>query len=179
MLWPPDVRRWLPEKDSDAGKDWGQEKGATEDETIWWAQSTWIRANSRRQWRTGKPGMQQFTGSQRVKQLSNWITTRWKYSEGPVFEKFIYVWLTPLHYFLMSGQSCKVCVLKSCVLELTPLWNCSLYLCFQTSLNDRDNRQLTSSIILTYRNLVSHLPIIVEEIQWNFPQYIHFPKHSL
>ena len=32
VLWPPDVNSWLIGKDSDAGRDWGQEeKGATED----------------------------------------------------------------------------------------------------------------------------------------------------
>ena len=37
ILWPPDVRRWLIRKDSDAGKDWGQEeKGTTEDEMVGW-----------------------------------------------------------------------------------------------------------------------------------------------
>ena len=37
ILWPPDVNSWLIGKDSDAGKDWGQEeKGAAEDETIGW-----------------------------------------------------------------------------------------------------------------------------------------------
>ena len=36
-LWPPDVRSRLAGKDSDAGKDWGQEeKGATEDEVVGW-----------------------------------------------------------------------------------------------------------------------------------------------
>ena len=31
ILWPPDVKNWLPGKDPDAGKDWGQEeKRATE-----------------------------------------------------------------------------------------------------------------------------------------------------
>ena len=35
ILWPPDVTSWLIGKDSDAGKDWGQEEnGATEYETI-------------------------------------------------------------------------------------------------------------------------------------------------
>ena len=35
ILWPPDVKSWFIGKDSDAGKDWGQEKkGATEDEMI-------------------------------------------------------------------------------------------------------------------------------------------------
>ena len=33
ILWPPDVKSWLIGKDSDAGRDWGQEeKGTTEDE---------------------------------------------------------------------------------------------------------------------------------------------------
>ena len=37
MLWPPDMKNWLIWKDSDAGKDWGQEeKGTTEDEMIGW-----------------------------------------------------------------------------------------------------------------------------------------------
>ena len=33
ILWPPHAKSWLIEKDSDAGRDWGQEdKGTTEDE---------------------------------------------------------------------------------------------------------------------------------------------------
>ena len=37
MLWPPDLKSWLIGKDSDAGKDWGQqEKGTTEDEMVGW-----------------------------------------------------------------------------------------------------------------------------------------------
>ena len=33
ILWPPHAKSWLTEKDSDAGRDWGQEeKGTTEDE---------------------------------------------------------------------------------------------------------------------------------------------------
>ena len=35
ILWPPDAKSWLIWKDSDAGKDWGQEeKGTTEDEMV-------------------------------------------------------------------------------------------------------------------------------------------------
>ena len=36
ILWPPDVKSWLIGKDPDAGRDWGQEKGTTEDETAGW-----------------------------------------------------------------------------------------------------------------------------------------------
>ena len=37
ILWPPDAKSWFIWKDSDAGKDWGQEeKGTTEDEMGGW-----------------------------------------------------------------------------------------------------------------------------------------------
>ena len=37
ILWPPDEKSWLIWKDSDAGKDWRQEKkGPTEDEMVGW-----------------------------------------------------------------------------------------------------------------------------------------------
>ena len=34
ILWLPDVKDWLIEKDPDAGKDWRQEKRTTEDERL-------------------------------------------------------------------------------------------------------------------------------------------------
>ena len=37
ILWPPHAKSWLIGKDSDAGRDWGQEeKGMTEDEMARW-----------------------------------------------------------------------------------------------------------------------------------------------
>ena len=37
ILWPPHAKSWLIGKDSDAGRDWGQEeKGKTEDEMAGW-----------------------------------------------------------------------------------------------------------------------------------------------
>ena len=37
VLWPPHAKSWLTGKDSDAGRDWGQEeKGTTEDEMTGW-----------------------------------------------------------------------------------------------------------------------------------------------
>ena len=37
ILWPPHAKNWLICKDTDAGKDWGQEeKGMTEDEMAGW-----------------------------------------------------------------------------------------------------------------------------------------------
>ena len=36
VLWPHDVNNWPIGKDPDAGKDWRQEKGTTEDEMVGW-----------------------------------------------------------------------------------------------------------------------------------------------
>ena len=36
ILWPPDMKSQLIGKDPDAGKDWRQEKGMTEDEMVGW-----------------------------------------------------------------------------------------------------------------------------------------------
>ena len=36
VLWPPDGKNWLIWEDPDTGKDWGQEKGMTEDEMLEW-----------------------------------------------------------------------------------------------------------------------------------------------
>ena len=60
ILWPPDVKSWLLGKILDAGKDWGQEKGATENETVRWhhqLNGREFEASSGRQWRAGKPGV--------------------------------------------------------------------------------------------------------------------------
>jgi len=71
ILWPPHVKSWLIGKDSDAGTDWGQEeKGTTEDEMAGWhhqldGREFWVNSGS--QWWTGRPGVLQFMGSQRVR----------------------------------------------------------------------------------------------------------------
>ena len=36
ILWPSDEKSWLTGKDPDSGKNWRQEKGMTEDETVGW-----------------------------------------------------------------------------------------------------------------------------------------------
>ena len=77
VLWPPPVKSWLIGKDSDAGRDWGQEeKGTTEDEIDGWMASltrwTWVWVNSGSWWWTGRPGVLWFMGSQRVRH--DWAT---------------------------------------------------------------------------------------------------------
>ena len=36
ILWPHDAKNWLIGKDPEAGKDWRQERGTTEDEMVGW-----------------------------------------------------------------------------------------------------------------------------------------------
>ena len=48
---------------------------------------TWVWANSGRQWRTGKPGVLQSMGSQR---LSDWTTTKPEHQAGRVSQDFIW-----------------------------------------------------------------------------------------
>ena len=36
VLWTPNTKNWLIGKDTDAGKDWRQEKGTIEDEMVGW-----------------------------------------------------------------------------------------------------------------------------------------------
>ena len=68
ILWPPYAKSWLIGKDSDAGRDWGQEgKWTTEDEMAGWhhrldgCESEWTPDIG-----DGQGGMLQFMGSQRV-----------------------------------------------------------------------------------------------------------------
>ena len=62
-------------KDPDAGKDWRQEKGTTEDEMVGWHHQLnghWVWASSGSWWWTGKPGVRQAMVSQRVRH--DWAT---------------------------------------------------------------------------------------------------------
>ena len=76
ILWPVDVKNQLTGKDPDVGKEWRQEKKEGNRARDGWMASstqwTWVCANSRRQWRTGKPGVLQSVGLQRVER--DWAT---------------------------------------------------------------------------------------------------------
>ena len=72
-LWPPDVKNWLLGKDPDAGKDRKQEEeGMAEDEMASPTQWTWVWASFGSWWWTGKPGVLQSMGSQRIRH--DWAT---------------------------------------------------------------------------------------------------------
>ena len=74
ILWPPDVKNWFIGNDLDAGKDWRQEeKGMTEDEMVEWHH--WLNGREfelGNWWWTGKPGVLQSMGSQRIRH--EWAT---------------------------------------------------------------------------------------------------------
>ena len=76
ILWLRVTKNWLIGKDPDAGKDWRwEEKGMIDDDMVRQlslTQWTWIWVNSRSWWWTGRPGMLQSKGSQRVRH--DWVT---------------------------------------------------------------------------------------------------------
>ena len=70
VLWPPDVKSWLIGEDPDAGKDWRQEEKGTTGWDGWMASPTrwtWVWVNFGGWWWTGRPGVLQSKGSQRVR----------------------------------------------------------------------------------------------------------------
>ena len=86
ILWPPDVKNWLTEKDPEAGKDWGLEEKADRAWVGWMASLTrwtWVWASSSRWWRTGKPDLLQSMGSQRVRH--DWATEQQQLHQLPNF----------------------------------------------------------------------------------------------
>ena len=74
ILWPPDGKNWLIEKDPDAGKGWrreGDDRGwdGWMASLTWW---TWVWASSGSWWWTGRPGVLQSVGSQSPTGQSKW-----------------------------------------------------------------------------------------------------------
>ena len=104
VLWPPHVKGWLIGKDSDAGRDWGQEeKGTTEDEMAGWhhwldgRESEWTRGVG-----VGQRGLACCDSwghkeSDTTEQL-NWTELNW--TESPwlvvLLSGFMYNWITLL-----------------------------------------------------------------------------------
>ena len=97
-LWPPDVKSWLIWKDPDAGKDWEQgKKGMTEDEMVEW---TWVWGNSGSWWWTGRPGVLQSMGSQRVGH--DWATEL-NLTKLGCYE-YSYIYCLQVYFFIYLGQ---------------------------------------------------------------------------
>ena len=91
ILWPPDVENWLIAKDPDAEKDRRQEGEGDDRGWDGWvaspAQWTWVWANSWRWWRTEKPGMLQFMGSQSVRH--DWATEQQQHGNNNACLSFL------------------------------------------------------------------------------------------
>ena len=107
----PDAKNWLTGKDSDAGKDWRQEKkGMTEGEMNGWHQTAsptwwrWVWASLGYWWWTRKPGM--FMGTQRVKH--DWVTGL----TDPCIER-VNFWYHFLCGLTLWSQMCRV-ISRSC-----------------------------------------------------------------
>ena len=76
ILWPPDAKKGRIRNDHDAGKYWRHEEKGTDRGWDGWMASltqwTWVWASSRSWWWTGRPGVLQSMGSQRLGQ--DWVT---------------------------------------------------------------------------------------------------------
>ena len=103
ILWPPDAKSRLLGKDPDAGKDWGQEEKGQQ--RMRWlmaslTQCTWVWASSRREGKTGKPGVLQPMTSQIVGR--NWVTEQQQEIMTHSFNEFIHCWSFE-NKFMKSG----------------------------------------------------------------------------
>ena len=139
ILWPPDAKSQLTGKDLDAGKDWGQEEKEARGWDGWMASLTrwtWVWTNSRSWWWTGRPGVLQSMGSQRVRHdwvtdqqqscgfwessLQTWMQTgarSWGLRSNKRYETFcnlmyilFYMWTQIFHNWyvlLLSGSHCN------------------------------------------------------------------------
>ena len=75
ILWPPDAKSWLILKDPDAGKDWGQKKGATEDEMTGWHH--WLNGHEFEQTLGDTEGQGSLACCRKeLDSLSDWTTTK-------------------------------------------------------------------------------------------------------
>ena len=80
ILWPPDAENWLIRKHPVCWERLKAEEGDDRGWDGWMASLTWwiwVWASSRSWWWTGKPGVLQFMGSQRIRH--DWVTklNRW------------------------------------------------------------------------------------------------------
>ena len=132
------------------GKDWGQEgKGGNRGWDGWitsLTQWTQIWANSRRQWRTGKPGKLQSMGSQRVGH--NLVTE--PPLPPPRFQKNKFFW------WLLSLQIAVVSFKDESLIEVSPTFHFLVFLSFQAHLHSFDGG---GDDTLDYINQLFWLPV--------------------
>ena len=91
ILWSPDLKNWLIWKDPDAGKDWRQKKGMTEDEMVGW--DHWLNGHEFEQ----APGVGDGQGS-----LSN--CSPWDQKESDMTEQLNWTqWLIEGIHVIFKG----------------------------------------------------------------------------
>ena len=82
-------------------------------------QWSWVWANSRRQWRTGKPGMLQSTGSQTVgHDFSNWTVATTKRKEAVTLSPFLMVLTCSLLIAFFAASPSRRWKTRSCSLVI-------------------------------------------------------------
>ena len=108
VLWPPHAKSWLIGKDSDAGRDWGQdEKGTTEDEMAGWhhgfdgSESEWTPGDGDEQ--GGLECCNSWVTKSQTR-LSNWTKLNWaelnvRFCVCSLFLHLCSIYL-PFHFFL-------------------------------------------------------------------------------
>jgi len=106
----------------DGGKHWGQgEERATEDEMVGWhhlTQWTWVWANFRKWWSTGKPGVLQSMGLQRAAHV--WVNNN---NNNVLWSVQIVCQTSEQRPHGSEGRKCEV-IWRKCVrwTEITPRW---------------------------------------------------------
>ena len=115
VLWPPHAKSWLIGKDSDAGRDWGQEeKRTTEDEMAGWhhwlddvsLSELWELVLDREAWRAAIHGVEKSRT-----RLSDWSDLMWKFIYNVVLvsgvqwmiQSYIYIHSFFLKFFSHIG----------------------------------------------------------------------------
>ena len=103
ILWPLHAKSWLIGKDSDAGRDWGQEeKGTTDGWMAWPTWWTWVWASSRSWWWTGRPGVLQ---SMSCKELDTTEQLNWtEYNPQELKKKKLCILLLESIWFSINNN---------------------------------------------------------------------------
>ena len=137
MLWPPDVQSQLIGNDPDAGKRLkAGGEGGDRGRDGWVAspsQWTWVWANSGRYWRTGKPGVLQSMGSQRVghnlateQPLNKWTLRLFIYYYSVCYNSFLLLFIllfTLLQIWLIGASSSwRLCLYFFIFTKVYQIW---------------------------------------------------------